>query len=83
MWAFMIRVDLEKVNLKSINVYALGIKKDISKTSNHIPIFYLISNFITHKEIYDLDIKVVENGDNWDSMYRILEKIQNDGDLND
>ena len=84
MWAFMLRVDLEKINLKSINVYALGIEKDISRTTNHIPLFNLISNFTTHRDIYDIDIKIVNNDkNNWDSMYRILSALADGGDLND
>ncbi len=74
-WASMLRIDLEMINMKSINIYALGYEN--SNTNNHIPIFNLIANYINHYEIYDLSIIKMDNINNntWKELYTFIEKL--------
>ena len=76
-WAFMLRVDLEMINMKSINIYALGYEN--SKTTNNIPMFNLIANFKNHYEIADITIKKNNNEENgkWLTLYKYIEKLEN------
>ena len=72
-WAFMLRVDLEMINMKSINKYALG--EDNSNTTNHIPMFYLISKFRNHFEINDIVVQKIQNNDNWNELYKFINEL--------
>ncbi len=80
-WAFMLRIDLEMVNMKSINIYALGYEN--GRTTNHIPIFYLIANFKNHFELYDIAIETKPNENNWQDLYNYIEILENNKEEED
>ena len=80
-WAFMLRIDLESINMKSINLYALGTEN--SNTTNNIPMFYLIANFKNHFELYDIVIETKPHDDNWLELYNFISKLENNEEEKD
>ncbi len=80
-WAFMLRVNLEMVNMKSINLYGLGLG-DNTRIKNKIPMFNLISKYSNYYDIYDLEINVTtDKEENWKALHNIIKKY-NGGYLN-
>jgi len=76
LWAFMLRLDMERLGYSSINNYAIG--DDNSSYSNHIPMFYLIKNARLHNEIANLQIKFPKNiHTKWEKLYEYLKEVCN------
>lgn len=74
-WAFMLRVDKQRVGYDSINKYAKG-EIDASYT-NTIPMFYLIKEARLHTQIENIQLivemdKNIEN--KWQGLYEILKE---------
>lgn len=56
LWAFMIRIDMEKLGFDTINKYALG--EDVyNRYSNHYALFSLINHARSHQDIANLAIQ--------------------------
>lgn len=72
-WAFMLRVDLEKISLDSINSYALSNKNN--KATNHIAMFTKIQKAVFYQDICNINIKIEKNGDNWVEMYNYINNL--------
>jgi len=57
-WSFLLRIDLEMVNMKSISKYAISSNDQIIKYTNNIPMFHRIYTSINHYEIENLMITI-------------------------
>lgn len=78
-WAYMLRIDMEVLGFKSINKYAIGENDNLTRYTNCIPLFSLITNARKHTEISNIYVKCVneENkaaNEDFDGLY---EKIKN------
>ena len=78
-WAFMLRVDVDKLGYESINRYAVGSVGE-SRYSNNISMFSLIDYARTHNEISALQIKTTRTPDraansNWNGLYMTLKAM--------
>lgn len=78
-WAFMLRIDMEKLGFDSINKYAIGDANN-SQYTNAIPMFSKISFARLHNEISGLQIKVKRKTDapadvQWKTLYKKLKEI--------
>ncbi len=79
-WAFMIRVDMEKLGYDTINKYALG--EDNNDYSNKIPMFKLISLARNHSEISNLQISTegrrgkLNKKDTWFNLQNNLNSLK-------
>lgn len=78
-WAFMLRVDMERLGYDSINNYAIGNKEGVY--SNCIPMFFLIAQSRLHGEIENIQInmdiepnKIQRMKDDWKQLYDILKE---------
>lgn len=72
-WAFMLRVDLEKISLDSINSYVLSNKNN--RATNHIAMFTKIQKAVFYQDICNINIKIEKNGDNWVEMYNYINNL--------
>ena len=78
-WAFMLRVDMERLGYDSINKYAIGSTGSIY--SNCIPMFFRITQARLHNEIRNIQIntdidqnKIEKLKDEWKNLYNILKE---------
>lgn len=78
-WAYMLRIDLESINKKSINRYALGGEEEINNYTNKIPMFKIIRNAFSIDELYDINIitepKKGKNISKYQEIYNIIREI--------
>lgn len=77
-WAFMLRVDMDRLGFSSINRYAAG-ESNSAYTNTH-PMFFLIRRARLHTEISNLRIQVERNLDEarnsrWDKLYCALKEL--------
>ena len=69
----MLRVDLEKISLDSINSYVLSNKNN--RATNHIAMFTKIQKAVFYQDICNINIKIEKNGDNWVEMYNYINNL--------
>ena len=84
-WAFMLRVDMEKMGFDSVNKYASG-DFNYDKYTNNIPMFSLIINSRFHTDISNLLINVKRENDRagnekWENLYKDLKTMNGMGDI--
>lgn len=83
-WAFMLRVDMNRLGFSSINQYAVG--EPNSAYTNTYPMFFLIRRARLHTEISNLRIRVKRDPDvarnsRWDKLYCALKELNGGGNL--
>ena len=70
-WAFMLRIDMERLGYDSINKYAImEDKKTIY--SNSIPLFFKITQSRLHSEIDNIPININIKKEKWKDLYNDL-----------
>jgi len=75
-WAFMLRVDMDRLGFDSVNKYAIG-EYGNTQYSNHIAMFTKICNARLHSEIANLQIRLRES-DNYKELFITLKKLKED-----
>lgn len=77
-WAYMLRIDIERIQWSSVNLYAIGNNTNESYT-NGIPMFSKISLARLHNEITGLQVRVLtKDGSSpkeWTDLHNDLKKM--------
>lgn len=83
LWAFMLRVDMERLGYDSINKYAIE-NGDTKQYSNSIPMFFRIAQSRLHTEIENIQINTyveqqkLEKNASWKNLYDDLLELKGD-----
>lgn len=75
-WAFMLRVDMDRLGFDSVNKYAIG-EYGNTQYSNNIAMFTKICNARLHSEIANLQIRLRES-DKYKELFITLKKLKED-----
>ncbi|MCL2128980.1 MAG: DUF262 domain-containing protein [Treponema sp.] len=82
-WAFMLRVDLNRLGFDSINKYAIE-EDGQNRYSNSIPMFSKINRARLHSEIANMKIAFLRDSDKaedeqWSSLYEMIKELNGYG----